>query len=187
MKYTLRSGVEHQFLENLGDSLKIGLPLLAILLVTAYGISHAGKEHKAQKPQTLGIYTIKTPNGTSGSTNPSGSSSAASSNAPQAASSSTPTLASSTGSSSSSTGLAAQSPASVVGGATGTVQNPAPPVGGMGGGPVGGGGGGTSIPNCSLGQIATFTCRVPACSPEVTLNPGQKAILGVTGTCVVIN
>jgi hypothetical protein len=54
----------------------------------------------------------------------------------------------------------------------------------MGGGPTGGT---TTIPNCSIGQIATVNCMVPACSPTVTLAPGQKAILGVGGTCVVLN
>ena len=62
-------------------------------------------------------------------------------------------------------------------------------TGGMGGGPTGGGtgGGGSILPTCSLGQIATVTCVVTQCTPEVTLSSGQKAILGTDGTCIVLN
>lgn len=63
----------------------------------------------------------------------------------------------------------------------GGTQAPAPVTGGMGGG------GSTTIPDCSLNQIATVNCMVTSCSPPVTLAPGQKAILGVTGTCIIVN
>jgi len=177
MRYTFKSGVERRFSEKLKTSFRFILPLLAIfVLVVLLGISSNSPTPK-KKPLTLGIYTIKSDDGGSASGNNSNSGNSSSQDTstshPAAMSTSLPDT----------SGLASSGSNLPSGGLGGVPSSPpstgsTPPAGGLGGG---------TVPTCSLNQIATYTCLVTQCTPNVTLNSGQKAILGLDGTCVVIN
>jgi hypothetical protein len=171
MSYSVNHGVDKEGMDNTQRGLLIGLPAIALAL--SFG---AIKHHPSsgtsggQNPKLIPVVSSLSTGAPPGSnTTNSGNTPAPSTNSPSVANFSSQT---STGS------LSSATPS---GGSTGTTT----PIGGRGGGPTGGGG--TTLPDCSLDQIATVTCQVPACSPEVTLMPGQKAILGVDGTCVVLN
>jgi hypothetical protein len=181
MAYTLNQGYEDsRGLDRIQRGLLIGLPAIALVL-TLGAWSH---RHSAQNPQAgaKNIPIVSTL-GLSADNPGSGGSDAGSSGI--TSNTSAPTGGGADLNSASSGALVSSGSAAPVnpgGGGSG-----APVVGGRGGGPTGGNGGVVTITDCSLNQIATVNCRVPACSPEVTLAPGQKAILGVTGSCVVLN
>lgn len=186
MAYSIEQGYfKPRKLDRTQRGLLIGLPIIALLL--AFGAlrgsdsnNNSGDQGAKRIPvvSTLSVSSNK-PN--SGSDN--SSSGSAGSATPQPSGTS-----SIQGSSPTSPGGAATTGGSTV-------------IGGMGGGPTGGtsgggttGGGGatgggttSALASCSIGQIATVNCQVPACTPTVTLAPGQKAILGVNGTCIVLN
>lgn len=174
MAYTINQGYQQdRRLDWLQRGLLIGLPILALIL--SFGaFRHNGSPggSTSQNPKLIPIISSLSDGKGSGIKSNSGSSS------PSGGSASTGTTPSSS---------TLSGPAGNTGG--GTISNPGttPIVGGRGGGPTGGSGGIVSIPDCSLNQLATVTCKVPACSPELTLQPGQKAILGINGTCVVVN
>lgn len=189
MAYTLSQGVGAEGLDRTQRGLLVGLPAL-ILALTIGALLHHGTPNSpaAGGAKVIPIVsTIKTSSGNPGADSSDASSKgiAAATSAPVGSSANL-----NSGSISSSGGSAGGGTTSSGGGSGGV-------VGGRGGGPTGGGatGGGTtggtggavSIPDCSLNQIATVNCRVPACSPEVSLAPGQKAILGLAGTCIVVN
>jgi hypothetical protein len=179
MAYTINQGLyEEHGLDRLQKGLLIGLPLLVLIL--SFG---AFRHHKAaNSPAVQSAKTIPIVSSLSSDTDKSGSGNSDSAASPGG------------GNSESGTGSGQiQAAGAVPGGGTSSSAG-TPLVGGRGGGPTGGTGGtsgsvggSTTIPDCSLNQIATVNCRVPACSPEVTLAPGQKAILGVAGACVVVN
>jgi len=171
--YTLNSGIESNGLDNTQRSLLMGLPIIALVL--SFGAIH---KHNPGGSPPVSTHTIPVVSSLSMTTPSSGSGGTSSSSPPGTAGS---------GSAPSSN----QSPAVVAGGSgsslTGSsLGSTGGTVGGRGGGPTGGSGG-TSLPDCSVEQIATVTCQVPACSPEVTLAPGQKAVLYLDGTCAVLN
>jgi hypothetical protein len=175
MAYSLNHGVENEGVDSTQRSLLIGLP--AIALVLSFGaIKHHATNgtSAAQNAKTIPIVSSLS----AGNDNPSGSSNGSGSGSDASTAALAASNTSSTSSQASSVGTGT-SPGSTSG------SNSTTPVGGRGGGPIGGGG--VTLPDCSIGQIATVNCRVPACSPEVNLSPGQKAILGVAGTCIVVN
>jgi hypothetical protein len=186
MSYSLNRGVDGDGLDNTQRGLLIGLPAIALIL--GFGAFHKQSPSGQVSASTIPVVSSLR---TSGGSNGNGSSA---NNTPTGTgTSATDTSGSATGAAtagSASTGVAGGTVSTTSGGtASGGV------VGGRGGGPTTGGGtggttvggGGTTIPTCSLNQVATVNCMVPACSPAVTLAPGQKAILGVAGTCVVLN
>jgi hypothetical protein len=194
MAYTLNQGVEAGGMDRIQRSLLVGLPVL-ILVLTAGALLHRGNRNgQAAGTKTIPIVsTLKTSSQHSGANSSDASSKgiAADTAAPSAGSSSLDSgLVSSTGGSggTSSAGTSSGGTSGVVGGRGG---GPAGGSGGTSGGTSTGGtgtsGGGVAIPNCSLNQVATVNCMVPACSPAVSLAPGQKAILGVGNTCIVLN
>lgn len=198
MKYTIRGGVTHQLSERINDNLHFILPALIIVAGILFFLLNPGGPSRSAKPLTLGIYTVNTGNSSkpsnstksdnSGNQNNGGSSNT-DLNGPTQGQTMNPQL----GSASllpppapSSSGLAATPPS-----VSGT-------SGGLGGGDLGGTGGGTStgVPptpppppaptvvctnTLSLAQICT------ACTPPLTLMPGQKALLSADGTCVAVN
>jgi hypothetical protein len=178
MAYTINQGYqESHVFDKVQRGLLFGLPALALILSFGALRHHSAVNNPAGQNAKLIPIVSSLSNGSKPDSQNNGNSSSPSggNSAPGNPSGGVSGL---------TAGNAASSP-------TGTSS---PLVGGMGGGPTGGGttggtGGGTTvtIPDCSLNQIATITCRVPACSPEVTLAPGQKAILGIGGTCVVVN
>lgn len=187
MAYTLNRGIDTGGLDRIQRGLLIGL--LAIAVILSFGaVLHRGNVNNPAGNSTKVIpivSTLKVNNGSAGSKNSEGSSTP-----PSSASSG----ASLQGSSLSPAAGSTSSPIASGGGSGGTTSSGGTSsggtIGGRGGGPIGGSGGstgGVTIPDCSLNQIASVTCRVPACSPAVTLSPGQKAILGVGGACVVLN
>lgn len=174
MSYSLNRGIEDEGLDNTQRGLLIGLPAIALIL--SFGAVHKHNiNNPVTSPNTIPVVsTLKFGDGSSdntGSAGNTGSNPQAAASASSAASA--PAYTSPTS--------AATSPIS-----SGTSSGTTGVIGGMGGGPTGGGGG-VSLPDCSIGQIATVNCVVPACSPPVTLAPGQKAILGLDGTCIVVN
>jgi hypothetical protein len=197
MKYTIRGGVTHQLSERINDNLHFILPALIIVAGILFFLLNPGGPSRGAKPLTLGIYTVNTgsskpnnpnkPNSSgsqsnsgSGSTNLSGLTQGQTMNPQLGSASLLPPPAPS------SSGLAATPPS-----ASGT-------SGGLGGGDLSGTGGGTStgVPptpppppaptvvctnTLSLAQICT------ACTPPLTLMPGQKALLSADGTCIAVN
>lgn len=167
MAYTLNSGIEKSGLDNTQRSLMVSLPIIALIL--SFGAIH---KHNPGNPPPVSTHIIPVVSslsvaGTSGGkgggpSNPPAAVGSGGTSGAQQSSTSAPT----TGGSS-------------LGSTTGI-------VGGKGGGPTGSGGG-VAIPDCSINQVATVTCVVPECPPEVTLSPGQKAVLGLNGTCLVVN
>jgi hypothetical protein len=180
MAYTIDQGYrEPHGLDRVQRGLLIGLPLLALALMFG-AFRHHGSSNGTTGANAKLIPIVSTlSDSTDKSSGSSGSSTGDSSTAASTG------AAGSTGSGSTafqSSGSGAVAPSG------GGGSSPAPVVGGMGGGPTGGSGGGSVVvPNCSIGQIATVNCMVPACTPAVNRAPGQKAILGVGGTCIVVN
>jgi hypothetical protein len=181
MAYTLNQGVgsSNSRFDHVQRTLLVGLPALALALLIGAIISHhASKSPAGAAPQIIPVVSAANTSGFNSSAGNGGNNSSdkgASTNSLSATTSAQIAGGGSAlGSSPVSPGMTTSGP-----GGSGSV------VGGRGGGS--GGTGGTSIPDCTLDQIATVTCMVPACSPPVTLAPGQKAILGVNGTCVVVN
>lgn len=179
MAYTINRGYSQEHgLDRLQRALLIGLPALALIL--SFG---AIKNDSPTNPAGANAKTIPIVSSLSNSTDKSGSENKG--NNPS--SSNTPSV---TGPANTASSGAVQI-SSLSTSPSGTSSSSFTPiVGGKGGGPTGGtstSGGGATIPNCSLDQIATVTCQVPACSPAITLSPGQKAILGIDGTCIVVN
>lgn len=183
MAYTIDKGFrERHGLDRVQRALLVGLPALILLLVVGALINQGNPASgpAGQSAKTIPIVSsLSHGNGKPDSGNNSG-------NTP---SNSSPATGGST--------VAASSAPKALSTAafTGSSSSSAPLVGGRGGGPTGGttssggttSGGGTLLPDCSLDQIATVTCQVPACGPGFTISPGQKAILGATGTCIIIN
>ncbi|MBX4188787.1 hypothetical protein KW792_01675 [Candidatus Saccharibacteria bacterium] len=183
MAYSLNHGVDNDGVDNTQRSLLIGLPAIALVLSFGAIKHHANNGNTAQSAKTIPVVSSLSaggdkPNGDNTNSSPG--------NIPSSATPASSNILSSTSQrSSTSTGTISgtNSGTTSTGGSGGTT-----PVGGRGGGPTGGGGGsGVTVPDCSIGQIATVNCRVPACSPAVNLSPGQKAILGLAGTCIVVN
>jgi hypothetical protein len=179
MAYTINRGYSQEHgLDRLQRGLLIGLPAIALIL--SFG---AIRHHSTTSPVGTNAKTIPIVSSLSNSTDKSGSDNKGN----NSSGNNTPTASSSANPASSETGQISSlstSPSSTSG------SGFTPIVGGKGGGPTGGtgtSGGGATIPDCSLNQIATVTCQVPACSPAVTLQPGDKAILGVDGTCLIVN
>lgn len=187
MAYTINHGYhQERRLDWLQRGLLIGLPVLALILI--FGSLRSNNSRggtTSHNPKLIPIISSLSDGSGTGTSGTRGANSGSSSLG---------------GSPSAGTNTSSLSgTASNTGGSTVTSSGSTTPiVGGRGGGPTGGtsgstggstsGSGGTvSIPDCSLDQIATVTCQVPACSPEVTLQPGQKAILGIGGTCIVVN
>jgi hypothetical protein len=197
MSYTLNRGVDKDGLDNTQRGLLIGLPAIALILGLGAFHSHNPGGHAGASAHTIPVVSALSTGAKSGGsgpaaggTNPGGAGSGAGSNG-----------------SAGGTAAAVSGTTTGFGGGTGTTTGTATTsgvVGGMGGGPTGGttgggttggtgggtggtGGGTTTLPDCSLDQIATVTCQVPACSQPVTLQPGQKAILSLDGTCIVLN
>ena len=184
MAYTLSRGVQslNGRSQDAQRRLLVGIPILVLaIILLAIFARHSQKSNRGA--QVIPVVSAITTQNTSGKGGNNKSS-------PGGNSGSNPTAASSQSAGGtqslgfgSATPISSGSNVSGTGGTTGV-------IGGMGGGPTGGGGtsgGGTTLPNCSIDQIATVTCLVTQCSPAVTLAPGQKAILGVDGTCVVVN
>jgi hypothetical protein len=177
MAYTINEGYqESRDFDKIQRGLLFGLPALALILSFGALRHHNAVNNPAgQNAKLIPIVSSLSSGNKPGSDSSGNASSPSGGNSvPGGSSSSSPSL---------TTSNVASSPSSTS----------SPLVGGMGGGPTGGGtSGGTggsiaTIPDCSINQIATVTCRVPACSPEVTLAPGQKTILGIGGTCIVVN
>jgi hypothetical protein len=199
MSYTLASGVQPGGVDNVPRSLLLGLPIIALILsfgaihhrnsfeppvsaksipIAAKSIQPGGAKNNTSKPGTPS-------GGPGGSSSPSlggggGSLTVSSGGSGLGAASGT----------GSSLGSSTVAPTGGTGGGGGTATGGGTTSGGTtsGGGTAGGtGGGGTSLPTCSIGQIATVNCEVPACSPPAFLTAGQKAILGLDGTCLIVN
>lgn len=177
MSYTLNRGTEGDGLDNTQRGLLIGLPAIALAL--SFGAIHKNSAHNPAGVSPTTVPVVSTLSFGDGSSDNSSSTNNTGSN-PQPA-----------GAASSAAGVPAYTapisttvaPPASSGSGSGTTGGI---IGGRGGGPTGGGGG-TSLPDCSIDQIATVNCVVPACSPAVTLAPGQKAILGLSGACVIVN
>jgi len=176
MAYTLNQGIDNGGLDRVQRSLLVGLPAI-VLILTVGALLHGGG---VNNPATGGaivipiVSTVKTPSGSQSGSSPAGGGSSAG----MAANTSAPAAGSSA------LAFGSLTPAATSGNSGGV-------VGGRGGGPTGGSGsstgGGVSLPDCSINQVAANACQVPACSPEVSLSAGQKAILGLDGTCAVVN
>lgn len=186
MAYSIRHGIDKDGMDNTQRGLLIGLP--AIALVLSFGAAHhAGSPKPKQTAKTIpvvsSLQTSGAPDnnvGGSGSTNASSASSSGSS-ASGAPVSGGSVSGGSTSGSGSATGGSGGAGGSGGSGSTGG-------TGGSGGTTGGLGGGGTApLPDCSIGQVATVNCRVPSCTPTAILAPGQKAILSINGTCVILN
>lgn len=215
MAYSLRRGVQNENMDNTQKGLLVGLPAIALAL--SFGAAHHGtKSPAAAQAQTIPVVaSLKHSGGGgsnssntsgSGSKNPGGAATGAYSGpgyttALGPAGGSSGGLIGSGGGSSGTSGGTGGIVGGMGGGPTGATSGSGGTTTGSGGGTTGGtGGGGTTggtgggggstggaLPSCSLGQIATVNCLVTACSPPITLAPGQKAILGLDGTCVVLN
>lgn len=187
MAYTLASGVQPEGVDNVPRSILLGLPLIALLL--SFGAIHHRNSLDAPvsaKEIPIAAKAIQ-PGGKNNSSKP-GTPSGGSGGSSGA------------GLSAADTSLTAASGGSNLGATSGggstLSSTTTAPTGGTGGGTTSGGGsttggtggsGGTTLPTCSIGQIATVDCVVTACSPPVYLASGQKAILGLDGTCIIVN
>lgn len=186
MKYTIQQGVERAFSERIKGNLQILIPLLVVLAgVTAWALMPHGNH---QKPQTLGIYTVKTPDQASATSNNSKDKNNKDAAAGGTSSAATPGTISPIAGRSASLGARSGGLGGAVSPVTGTT------TGGLGGGLGGGGGtggGGVSTPpaptaTCvNTGGITPLTCT--ACTPPLLVPVGQKVLLYNNGTCVLAN
>lgn len=179
MRYTVASGVQNQMSDKFSDSMRYILPLIAVFLAAIYlGLNQGNNLHKVQKPVTLGIYTIKSPDNSSGnssngtgnsSTNPTAQNSPSGTSFSPISSGSPNGLASSTyvgGFGANPASTTSSSPAAVV---------PAAPTS-------------TGIIVCdNSGSLVPITCTATQCVGTVNLLAGQKALLYTNGTCVAID
>ena len=172
MRYTIRDGAERPFSGRAKENLRYLLPLLVILVGVLFFALSPNDNKNNQKPYTLGVYTVKSPNTPAGNNNSNNSSG-------NDGSSSSPTT--------SPTALSVNTVSGL-----GSTDNSAPtptvtvPVGGMGGGGDTGGSPPTSVIACdNTGGILPITCE--ACAPALVVPVGQKVLLSSSGSCSLLN
>lgn len=183
MKYTIQNGVEHRFSDRVSFNTRFILPLLVILAGVLFFVLNPYHFSKvAPKPFTLGIYTVKTPNGSSsdnnknstngdnGSSNLNGSGQISTINPQQGLAG---TSMSSTSNFVSTGGLGGGSAPTTT--APSVTPSLSPIVT-------------TSVATtgCTIGTVATpSVCGT--CTSPITLVGAQKSILTTTGECIAVD
>lgn len=182
MVYTITQGVRSHFAELAAKTGGLAMPVLALAFLLVAALSFSSYHGTGQKPyiptKSQGLSANST------SIKPAATSSGGNHNSPPVAASGPLNVSSLSVSSEPLVpplGSASPSP----------VSSPTPTFsGGMGGGDVGGttSAGGTSptgtitcTDTLSVSQVCT------TCTPALTLQPGQKALLSADGTCVAVN
>jgi hypothetical protein len=182
VKYTIQQGVERAFSERFKGNLQILIPLLVVLAgVTTWALMPHGSH---QKPKTLGIYTIKTSDQASSTSNNPNDKNNNGASAGGTSSASAPGTISPIRGRSASLGATSSTLGAAVSPVTGTT------TGGLGGGLGGGGTGGGGTPTTTqcinkltgTQEVCLFpyqTCTVPLA--------GLTGAKTIDGTCIVIN
>jgi hypothetical protein len=178
MRYTVAGGAQKQWSDRFNSNLRYVLPLMLILAGTLYfGLHQNNNNHKVQKPLTLGIYTIKTPDKTSPDSKPSDSNN---------------------NDSSSSTGGSILTPQSTIPSSSIAMASPASASSITGIAPGGSGSGGsiqsggtTTVTSTTTSCIdsltkTTLVCAFPYQTCTIPLT-GVTGVKTVDGTCITIN
>lgn len=171
MVYTFYSGAHQRFNETLAKIGGLSLPLLAAAFLAIAAFSFSSYQSNGQQP----YIPIKKPVAHASTASFATGSKPATQPAPT-------TMSSPAGTASPQTALSVQplmSPSS----SSGSV----PLTGGMGGGSGSGTTTTSPTPTVVCSDLLSVTQICMACTPPLTLQPGQKALLSADGTCVAVN